>query len=558
MHERIAKLFMAQLYSVDAIFSALTVEHGGRTITAEKLKGECLLTDDEDGLKIYLTKSCIDRQIFPSELADELSRLYSISERALAQDALTQNPDYVGEKLTNIGYIEDMEYQPPQKERDVGGGRPIPAEAKGTTSAIHPETIRAGDQHRAKVLPGWTAKERTASGTPVTTKRHEGSRSVSGQPKNVSLSSSKSTPRDTQPEEQTGSMAESSLGPAGDAVPRSSLENTAVSTSGQILEPSNEIEEDVFEGDGNVHGEDEINEDMGELANGQDEPVELKGSNTEISEESMMPRPESNQDNQQQASRARSVEEIILLQIQDRQPETSRDLWFSGGMNEDQIFSLYRQYVDVVEEKYMPDIPLREKRQQVEVPAKPQPAEKLPLAAGQARWPNLLEDPQPKTPQLSGYGLREKLALPRRPLSNSDPSRKRQPLRETREIDRSHGPSRRAHVAASPVSKPLVLKIRGFPKNSLLDLLQNRVKHKVQRAPAEIIFLSGDGGSSGAGNDINIDRSIRTHPGRVHIDEVTGAKTVFVALPNRLQQEETFLGEFVVSCEPAVTLKVYV
>lgn len=67
-----------------------------------------------------------------------------------------------------------------------------------------------------------------------------------------------------------------------------------------------------------------------------------------------------------------------------------------------------------------------------------------------------------------------------------------------------------------------------------------------------------DGDSSGAHSHVNIDRSIRTHPGRVHIDEVTGVKTVFVALPNRLQQEETFLGEFLVSCELAKTLKVFV
>ncbi|KAF2797827.1 hypothetical protein K505DRAFT_405517 [Melanomma pulvis-pyrius CBS 109.77] len=230
---------------------------------------------------------------------------------------------------------------------------------------------------------------------------------------------------------------------------------------------------------------------------------------------------------QQQASKA-------------RYPKTSRDVRFSGGMNEDQIFSLRRQLVDVVEEKYMPDIPMREKRQEDEMPAGPRSAKKLPLAAGQARWPHLLEDPQPKPPKLSGYGLQEKLVLPRRQLSRSDLSRKRQPLRETREIDRSHGLDRRVHVAASPVSKTAVIKIPGFPKDSFRDFRQNRVKYKVQKNIAEIIFLSGDG------SDIDIDRSIRTLPGRVYIDEAKKV-TVFMELPTPLQREETCLGEFLIA-----------
>lgn len=479
MNKKIAKLFTAQLYSVDAIFSTLTTRHGGRTFTAEKLKGECLLTDDEDALKIYLTKSCIDRQIFPSELADQLSQIYSISERALAQDALTQNPDYVREKLENIGYTENMEYQPPQKERDVGGGRPIPVDANGTTTAMHPEAICVGDQHLAKVSSGWTAKERITSGMQAMTKRHEGSRPVSGQPQNVSLSGPKNTQRKTQPEEQAGCVTISSLELAGDVVPQSRPENAAVSTSGQVLEPSNKIEENMLERDGDVHYEDETNEDIGEPANVQDESIELKGSNTEITEDSIMPSPELNQHNQQQASRAKSTGEIILLQIRDRQPEASRDLWFSGGMNEDQICSLYGQYVDIVEEKFMPDIPMRKgKRQQAEVGAKPQSEEKLPLAAGEACRSNLLEDPQPKTPQPSGHRQQEKLALPRRQFSKSDASRKQQPVSETHEICRPHGLGQRAHVVASPVSKPSVIEIPGFPKDSLRDFLQNRVKHK--------------------------------------------------------------------------------
>jgi hypothetical protein len=44
---KIEKLFTAHLYSVEEIFSTLTAEYDGRTITTEKLKVECLLTDDE-------------------------------------------------------------------------------------------------------------------------------------------------------------------------------------------------------------------------------------------------------------------------------------------------------------------------------------------------------------------------------------------------------------------------------------------------------------------------------------------------------------------------------
>lgn len=558
MHKKLGKLFTAQLYSVDEIISALTVQHGGREIAAEKLKVECLLTDDENDLKIYLTKSCINRQIFPSELADQLSQLYCISERALAQDALSQHPDYVREKLTNLGYTEDMEYRLPEEERDVREGRRISAEVNDRTSSMHPEVIRRDDQRQAKASAGWTAKERMTASTPII-KKQQGSRSVSGQAQNVSLSSPGSTSWETQPEEQTGSTTQSSLGPVRYAVPRSSLENTAISASDQALVPPNKVEEVVFERDGDVRGEDEKNEHMREPANRQDEPTKLKGSSTEISKDFMMPRLESNQDNQQQILSAKSIEETILLQIQDRPPNIPRDLRFSGGMNEDQMSSLYHQVIDVVVEKYRPDIPMRKgNRQQVEVTAKPRPAEKPPLATGQALLQNILQDPQPKVPQLSGYRPQEKLALPRRHINESDLSREPQPLRETHEIDFSRRQSGRAPVAASPGGKALVIGIPDFPRDSLRDFLQNRVKHKVRKELAEIIFLPADKGGLGASDFDIYSSSIKTHAGRVHINEVTKTKKVFVALPNLLHQEETFLSEFLVSCEPTTTVKVII
>ncbi|PYH99740.1 hypothetical protein BO71DRAFT_424808 [Aspergillus ellipticus CBS 707.79] len=97
-------LFTAKLYSVHDIFWALIVHHGGKTFTRGKGVAECLLEeDDEKGMEILISQNCIKYDMFPSELADRLSLLYKISERALAQDALTQVLAYVKEKLNNSG-----------------------------------------------------------------------------------------------------------------------------------------------------------------------------------------------------------------------------------------------------------------------------------------------------------------------------------------------------------------------------------------------------------------------------------------------------------------------
>ncbi|RFU27993.1 hypothetical protein B7463_g8347, partial [Scytalidium lignicola] len=171
-----------------------------------------------------------------------------------------------------------------------------------------------------------------------------------------------------------------------------------------------------------------------------------------------------------------------------RSGSTGRGTVYQGGLDENAILSLYHKVVDIKQESHEP------------------------IIVG---------------------GLKEETA---QGSNSSEDSKQRDPQKP-----RSQRQSKRSQDA------PYILD-PGLPHRSLRHFMRNMVNHITKKESATVIYLSNMSNSTdGAGNEFNFNKSIKTHPGRVHVDEKNKAITVFVTLPDPIQAEETYSGELFVA-----------
>ncbi|PYI08431.1 hypothetical protein BO78DRAFT_76396 [Aspergillus sclerotiicarbonarius CBS 121057] len=504
MRDRMERLYTAQLYSVDEIFWALTVRYGDQVITRGKGIAECLLTDDEEGLKIKVSRNCIKYDMFPSELADGLCRLYKISERALAQDALTRVLAYVEEKFNNSGYTADMEHQLPAGLPGRWSGERVPTRANVRTSSKPSRGIRGGDRDQEASL-GPKGRDRTTSSKLPAVDKHATARAIL----------------------QEESIPSPSAGAEAYAVLQNIHPNAAISTPDQTPQASH-----LSEGGSRVHEEasdPEIKADM------------------EAIEAHRMSVPKSGQVNQQQTSQPESLGDLLLSLNQDLGSDDLKVRRFHGGMDEHDIALMYHADIDVEEVVQHLDIPIRKQQTgHAELIANTRLGQTPTPPVRQSSDSNPREGERPNAPHSHDH-TPQKLAPSQGQVNEVDLASRRTLHHQMRGVDNSHSYGQLFPPVFRVSTGPVVLQVPGFPQGALLDFLHNRVRRKAPVESAQIIFLTSDADSPGTHDGVIIDPGTKTLPGRVHLDGKKGPRTVFVTSPDSSHQEATCSGELVVS-----------
>lgn len=90
----------------------------------------------------------------------------------------------------------------------------------------------------------------------------------------------------------------------------------------------------------------------------------------------------------------------------------------------------------------------------------------------------------------------------------------------------------------------------GLPDRSWREFTRNLTSRVTRKELAQVVYLSNAANNAQVDkvDDFSLDKSIRTLPGRVHVDgSLALSTTVFVSLPTPIEQQEAFAGELFVS-----------
>ncbi|OJJ70249.1 hypothetical protein ASPBRDRAFT_652851 [Aspergillus brasiliensis CBS 101740] len=544
IRKKVERLFTAELFSVKEIFWALTVRHNDQVITRGKGIAECLLRDnEEEPLKIWVSQNCIKYEMFPSELADNLCQLYKISERSLAQDTLTQPPGYVAEKLTNSGYTVDMEHEIPRTCRDGWGKRKDLAQRNIQSTSGTEESSRNHVRHPIELPPPQTGTPLSTPGRPLALTTRDRPPYAAQNEKNMPLSGPHLTTEADNREGLAGLEAEPSSG-NGTTSATEDLQETAKETPGlegedfSIRGHDDEEFEKAIAGE-TIDGLDILREHNSSV------PPQLNGSKDSGYQEQPKPTTHTSELKEEQAPKP-VPDRTLLVFLKEELPPNRGPIKLQGGISAAESALVCYQVIDTAEKTFDLTILKPERRDSGALTGSAL-VEKVPLRIRQKDHPHNAEGVQLSL----GHG------------DGNTPSQGR--MKQHQQIglgfqtqqkrgDRPHQPLERrtnGRVPSPTVSRdrkrPTVVYIPGLPQDLLRDYLHNRVRRKDPIAPARIVFLTGDLESLDNHDGLCIDHRIKTNPGRVHIDEETGVKTVFMTVPDPLRQEEEFSGELVIS-----------
>ncbi|GLA44212.1 hypothetical protein AnigIFM63309_002797 [Aspergillus niger] len=550
IRKKVERLFTAQLFSVNEIFWALTVRHGDQVITRGKGIAECLLADnEEEPLKIWVSKNCIKYDMFPSELADILCQLYKISERALAQDTLTQPPGYVAEKLTNSGYTADMEHELPPTLRD-GWGKGKPWARINVQMASEP-----GESSHKPVRPPVELPAQPIS-TSVTSHRklpvsktHDRQQHYEENQKTMLLLSAQPTTEADNREGLVGLRTEPSSGDgtssATENIPELTTETPAPQAKNSHARDDDDDDDDDDKArkataDELIDGSDMLREAKPSV------PTEMDRSENSGSQDHPMPKTHTRQSDQKQTSKS-VADRTWLVYLKQELPPEVETITIEGGISTDDIASVYRQVIYVAQEIYDLNISKPERKESYGVSKRPPLVEELSLPIRQTDYSPPREGVQLSLPH-ADKNVPSQAILKQRTGNEVMFHAEQKQGNQTAQLLKPRANGQMSSPAVSRDHKgATVIQIPGFPQHLLRDFLHNRVRRKDPVAPARIVFLTGDEDRLDSHDGLCIGHRIKTHPGRVHIDEGTGVKTVFMAVPDPIRQEEMFSGELVVS-----------
>ena len=547
IRKKVERLFTAQLFSVNEIFWALTVRHADQVITRGKGIAECLLADnEEEPLKIWVSKNCIKYDMFPSELADILCQLYKISERALAQDTLTQPPGYVAEKLTNSGYTADMEHELPPTLRD-GWGKEKPWARINVQMASE-----AGESSHKPVRPPVELPAQPIS-TSVTSNRklpvsktHDRQQHNEENQKTMLLLSAQPTTEADNREGLVGHRTEPSSGDgtssAAENIPELTTETPAPQAKNSHARYDDDDDDKARKAtaDELIDGSDMLREAKPSV------PTEMDRSENSGSQDHSMPKTHTRQSDQKQTSKS-VADRTWLVYLKQELPPEVETITIEGGISTDDIASVYRQVIYVAQEIYDLNIPKPERKESYGVSKRPPLVEELSIPIRQTDYSPPREGVQLSLPHADKNVPSQAILKQRRRNEVLFHAEQKQG-NQTPQLLKPRANGQMSSPAVSRDRKgATVIQIPGFPQHLLRDFLHNRVRRKDPVAPARIVFLTGDEDRLDSHDGLCIGHRIKTHPGRVHIDEGTGVKTVFMAVPDPIRQEEMFSGELVVS-----------
>ncbi|CAK46256.1 hypothetical protein M747DRAFT_317364 [Aspergillus niger ATCC 13496] len=252
------------------------------------------------------------------------------------------------------------------------------------------------------------------------------------------------------------------------------------------------------------------------------------------------------QSDQKQTSKS-VADRTWLVYLKQELPPEVETITIEGGISTDDIASVYRQVIYVAQEIYDLNIPKPERKESYGVSKRPPLVEELSIPIRQTDYSPPREGVQLSLPHADKNVPSQAILKQRRRNEVLFHAEQKQG-NQTPQLLKPRANGQMSSPAVSRDRKgATVIQIPGFPQHLLRDFLHNRVRRKDPVAPARIVFLTGDEDRLDSHDGLCIGHRIKTHPGRVHIDEGTGVKTVFMAVPDPIRQEEMFSGELVVS-----------
>ncbi|KAI3045489.1 hypothetical protein CBS76997_4576 [Aspergillus niger] len=476
IRKKVERLFTAQLFSVNEIFWALTVRHADQVITRGKGIAECLLADnEEEPLKIWVSKNCIKYDMFPSELADILCQLYKISERALAQDTLTQPPGYVAEKLTNSGYTADMEHELPPTLRD-GWGKEKPWARINVQMASE-----AGESSHKPVRPPVELPAQPIS-TSVTSNRklpvsktHDRQKHNEENQKTMLLLSAQPTTEADNREGLVGHRTEPSSGDgtssATENIPELTTETPAPQAKNSHARYDDDDDDDdkarKATADELIDGSDMLREAKPSV------PTEMDRSENSGSQDHSMPKTHTRQSDQKQTSKS-VADRTWLVYLKQELPPEVETITIEGGISTDDIASVYRQVIYVAQEIYDLNIPKPERKESYGVSKRPPLVEELSIPIRQTDYSPPREGVQLSLPHADKNVPSQAILKQRRRNEVLFHAEQKQG-NQTPQLLKPRANGQMSSPAVSRDRKgATVIQIPGFPQHLLRDFLHNR------------------------------------------------------------------------------------